>query len=233
MEMDFEPPLAVDHVRNSIVNLLAHSTWLPDFKEHRIPTIQRNPQVHQELTALLQQRNSVEQDLMNMLDDRAADGTPLNPKRDFEKDYERLNQQYDDLNRAMFECYLRFLDDKEVTRERKRKAETALSAVAITDTPPCSYTHIADLPVPPPSSPQWDPITLTETGNKALLMHGVHSQPGRYVTAIADSGASHVLIRASDAHILQSTEFSPSKTNPYAVLKAANHGYRTWHSGSA
>jgi hypothetical protein len=139
MEMDFEPPLAVDHVRNSIVNLLAHSTWLPDFKEHRIPSIQRNPQVHQELTALLRQRNSVEQDLMNMLDDRAADGTPLNPKRDFEKDYERLNQQYDDLNRAMYECYLRYLDDKEVTRERKRKAETTLSAVDITDTPPCPY----------------------------------------------------------------------------------------------
>jgi hypothetical protein len=164
---------------------------------------------------------------MNMLDDRAAYGTPLDPKRDFEKEYDRLNQLYYDLNRSMFECYLRHLDEKEVTRERKRKADTALSAVDITDTPPCPYTHIANLPVPLPTSPQWDSITLTETGNKALLIQGVHSQPGRSVTAIADSGASHVLIRASDAHILQSTEFSPSKTHPYAVLKAANHAVIT------
>ncbi len=164
---------------------------------------------------------------MNMLDDRAADGTPLDPKRDFEKDYERLNQLYKDLNRSMFECYLRYLDEKEATRERKRKADTGLSAVDVTDTLPCPYTHIANLPVPSPTSPQWDSITLTETGNKALLMQGVHSQPGRSVTAIADSGASHVLIRASDAYILQSTEFSPSKAHPYAVLKAANHAIIT------
>jgi hypothetical protein len=165
---------------------------------------------------------------MDMLSDRDSDGKHLDPKRDFEADYQRLNQEYDNLNRTMFERYIRYLDDSAVTRERKRKHDTALSAVdATNDTPLCPYTHIASLPAPPTTSPQWESITLTDTGNQALFIQGIHSEPHRSVSAIADSGASHVLLRASDSHILQNTEFSPSADKPYAVLKAANHAIIT------
>jgi hypothetical protein len=157
--------------------MLTHSTWLPDFKEHRIPTIQRDSLCHHELQALLQQRNKVDQDLTDMLEDRAPDGTKLDPKRNFEKEYERLNQLYDDTNRAMYECYLRFLDGKEVARLGKRKADMALSAVEDTDTPQAPYTHIKDLPVHSPTTPQWESIELTDIGSKALLLQSVKSQP--------------------------------------------------------
>ena len=64
-----------------------------------------------------------------MMEDRAADGTPLDPKRDFEDEYQRLNQSYDDLNRTMFKRYIQFLDAPRPPMERKRKADNALTAV--------------------------------------------------------------------------------------------------------
>ncbi len=117
------------------------------------------------------------------------DGTPLNPRRNFEKEYERLNQLYDDLNRAMFNCYLQYLDDKDSTRERKRKADTTLGAVDETDTPPmgllpsaepaalmvaesapsthpnaelppCPYQHVSEQPPQTPTSPQMDTVEV-------------------------------------------------------------------------
>jgi hypothetical protein len=155
MELDFEPESAVNHVRNNIVCMLAQKSWLLDFKEHRVPSMQRDPQVHQELSALLNRRQEIDKELMDMLSDRDEDGKPLDPKRDFEADYQRLNQEYDNLNRTMFERYMRFLDDSDVTRERKRKHDTALSAVdAADDTPVFPYTLIASLPIPPLTSPQ-------------------------------------------------------------------------------
>ncbi len=87
MELDFEPESAVNHVRNNIVRMLAQKSWLPDFKEHRVPSMQRDPQVHQELSALLSRRREIDKELMDMLSDRDEDGKPLDPKRDFEADY--------------------------------------------------------------------------------------------------------------------------------------------------
>ncbi len=239
MELNFEPPHAVDYVRNNIANLLAHSTWLPDFKEHRIPSIQRNPQVHHELVALMQQRAGVERDLMDMLEDRAADGTPLDPTRNFDKEYERLNQLYDDLNRAMFNCYLVYIDDKAFTREKKRKADIALGAMAEADTPPmvrlpgaepaalmvagsvpstqpdtglppCPYQHASEQPPQTPTSPQMNTVEVQvpPTLARALLVHQFPPPGGPGVTAIADSGASHILIRHEDAHILHEVQYT-------------------------
>ncbi len=102
MDMDFESPREVTQVRASIAHMLTLDKWLPDFKDHRIPSIRRDPQAHQELHGLIQQRIQTEKELTDMMEDRAADGTPLDPKRDFEDDYQRLNQRYDDLNRTMF-----------------------------------------------------------------------------------------------------------------------------------
>jgi hypothetical protein len=252
VELDFEPPRAVDHVRNSIVNLLAHSTWLPDFKEHRVPSIQRNPQVHHELTELMQQRESVERDLTDMLEDRAADGTPLDPTRNFDKDYERLNQLYDDLNRKMFTCYLHYLDEKAITQGRKRKADTALGTVVETDTPPrallpsagpaafldesapstqpnaelppCPYEHASEQPPHTPTSPLTDTVDVHVPDNlaRALLVNQFPTPSGPGVMAIADSGASHILIRHMDAHILHAVHYTRPGKPPNAVLTAAN-----------
>ena len=46
-----------------------------------------------------------------MLSDRAADGSPLDPYRDFEQDYKCLDQLYTDLNRAMATVYAQFIRD--------------------------------------------------------------------------------------------------------------------------
>ncbi len=231
--------------------MLAQDKWLPDFKDDRIPSERRDPQAHQELHELLLQRIQTEKELPDMLDDRAADGTPLDPKRDFEDDYQRLNQLYDDLNRSMYTRYIQFLDAPRPPIERKRKADHVLAAVDETPTtaarkengdtaifpahetaekntttsvhetategsndagtfdgPPCPYVSITALPTPPPTSPQFASITLTDTGNQALLMQGqTVSVDSNSVSAIADSGASHVLIRASDAHILHTKSY--------------------------
>jgi hypothetical protein len=48
--------------------------------------------VYEQMHDLLTQRIRTEDDLMDMLHDRAADGSPLDPHRDFEKDYKRLDQ---------------------------------------------------------------------------------------------------------------------------------------------
>jgi hypothetical protein len=42
------------------------------------------------------------------------------------------------------------------------------------------------------------------------------------VWAVTDSGASHILIRESDAHILADIEYTPISAPPIAVLKTAN-----------
>ena len=67
--------------------------------------------VYGQLNDLLQQRIRTEQDLLDMLSDRAADGSPLDPYRDFEQDYKRLDQLYTDLNREMVTVYAQFLRD--------------------------------------------------------------------------------------------------------------------------
>jgi hypothetical protein len=51
--------------------------------------------------------------------------------------------------------------------------------------------------------------------------------PSKVVLAVPDSGASHILIRQSDAHILQDVHFTDPHHPPYAVLKAANNSELT------
>jgi hypothetical protein len=87
--------------------------------------------------------------------------------------------------------------------------------------PPCPYVHIAALPTPPLMSPSLEHINCTEESHRAMFASTVPSPYTNSVSAIADSGASHVLFRLSDAHILSNTEFSSS--TPYAALTAANH----------
>jgi hypothetical protein len=55
---------------------------------------------------MLAQRDRVEQQLENLLDDVDRDGNPLDPRRDIESTYEELGSQVDNFNRAMFTEYV-------------------------------------------------------------------------------------------------------------------------------
>ncbi len=106
----------------------------------------------------------------------------LHPGQDFEMDYQRLNQQYVDLNRNMFTVFLRYLADPS-SPQLKRKADdtapsvlmqikrTAVGPTEIDIGPPCPYVHISALPTPPLQSPLFECIDLTEAGNRAIMMH--------------------------------------------------------------
>jgi hypothetical protein len=65
-------------------------------------------------------------------------------------------------------------------------------------------------------------ITVGEVTARALFARVNHSSKG--VTALADSGASYILLQESVAHVLQDVEYSRDGETPFAELKAANHG---------
>jgi len=83
---------------------------LPDFPAEHIPTLAEHVEVHEQLRELLTARVRTEVALEDMLSDRASDGSPLDPNRDYEDDFNRLSQQFEDLNIAMFTTYAIFLD---------------------------------------------------------------------------------------------------------------------------
>jgi hypothetical protein len=68
-------------------------------------------------------------------------------------------------------------------------------------------------------------IALDEPIARAVFTRKVGT--GTRVTALADSGASHILLQASTAHILRQVEYSRENDPPFAELKAANHGVLT------
>ena len=83
---------------------------LPDFPAEHIPPVAEHYQVHEQLRELLTARVRTQVALEDMLSDRASDGSPLIPNRDYEDDFNRLSLQYEDLNIAMFTTYAIFLD---------------------------------------------------------------------------------------------------------------------------
>jgi hypothetical protein len=91
---------------------------------------------------------------------------------------------------------------------------------------PCPYQHISALPPSPNTVPQMPVITMSDSTAHALFTRRRYS-PTTGVTALADSGASHVLLQASAAYVLHQVEYSQANDPPFAVLKAANHGVLT------
>ena len=96
----------------------------------------------------------------------------------------------------------------------------------------CPYGHAKNGPQLAPTVPVFAPFpknrlspeatTATTDDPVALLIRQAQMPPAVSVTALADSGASHVLLRRSDAHILHRVEYSQPPTPPFATLKAAN-----------
>ena len=74
----------------------------------------------------------------------------------------------------------------------------------------------------PPTFQQW--ITPHQTCPiTAMSVNMARKNRTRHILAIPDSGASHILVRQSDAHILDDVQYSLPDQPPYAVLKAANN----------
>jgi hypothetical protein len=89
---------------------LCENRALPEFPAHQILPLAQHYEVNEQLREFLTQRVQTEGDLEDMLSDRAADRLPLDPNRDYENEYRRLSQQYDDLNKAIYTVYATFLD---------------------------------------------------------------------------------------------------------------------------
>jgi hypothetical protein len=66
--------------------------------------------------------------------------------------------------------------------------------------------------------------TATMDDPVAMLIRQAQTPPAVSVTALADSGASHILLRRSDAHILHRVEYTQPPIPPFATLEAANGG---------
>ncbi len=68
-------------------------------------------------------------------------------------------------------------------------------------------------------------IAMADASSRALF---ARMEPAALkVTALADSGASHVLFQASVAHVLRRLEYNRPHEPPFAVLKVANYGVLT------
>ena len=83
---------------------------MPDFPAARIPSPMFNPSVHLAMVDLVAQRTKTEADLSDMVLDKAADGTRLDPNLDYEPAYQRLSSHINDLNRALYVIYAQYLD---------------------------------------------------------------------------------------------------------------------------
>lgn len=70
---------------NPIYQALIQRNHYSEFPETQISRLQAHPMVYEQLNDLLQQRIRTEQDLLDMLSDRAADGSPLDPYRDLNR----------------------------------------------------------------------------------------------------------------------------------------------------
>jgi hypothetical protein len=81
---------------------LRENRALPEFPADQIPPLAQHYEVHEQLHEFRTQRVQAEGNLEDMLSDRAADGLPLDPNRDYKDEYRRLSQRYDDRNKAMY-----------------------------------------------------------------------------------------------------------------------------------
>jgi hypothetical protein len=141
------------------------------------------------------------------------------------REYQRTEARWNACNRAMMTMYARFLS----AERDEPAASSAFSATNVDPANPgliCPYSHMRDHQAPPPTIPTFGPIVLEAIPDHALLTH--HASPAKRppspnaVWAIADSGASHILIRKANADVLTSTEYTSTKCAPVAVLKTAN-----------
>jgi hypothetical protein len=214
-----------------IFDSLRHVDWKPDFESRHIPPRDQDAAVHDYLHGMLARRHRTERSIEANQVDEALDDTRL--ERDeaaVEVEYHKLNHVYNEINRAMLTAYAQYLT---VTPRTGTGIEgTALLATEVTETAapseesPCPYSHIRDHPAPPPTKPTFAPFIVGDGFDQALFTERLGprnlAKSRDAVWAIADSGASHVLIKATDAHILTDREYTVGNAPVFAELKAAN-----------
>ncbi len=101
--------------------------------------------------------------------------------------------------------------EKDATMSIHETASEGSNDAGTSDGLPCPYVSITALPNPPPTSPQFASITLTGTGNQALLMQGqTVSVDYNSISAIADSGALSCSFELL-THISSTTRIKRSK----------------------
>jgi hypothetical protein len=156
------------------------------------------------------------------------DGTRREGNEDeVEAVYERLKKQYNNINRAMLTVFAQFLI---ADLPASSSVEGTAFAIGTPDIrvpePPCPYSQFRDHPSPPPTCPVFDPIVIDEIYNQALLTQRIRpsfpTNSSNSVWAVADSGATHILIKDSDAHILTNVVYTSESSGPLAVLNTAN-----------
>ena len=101
------PEQSMEFIRQRIATAMRQKDHVPDFLQMHIPTRQHNARLHDTLTNLMTQRTEVEKELMDMLSDVAADGTPLDPQRDIEDAYHAASARHNQRNRDMWGNFLR------------------------------------------------------------------------------------------------------------------------------
>jgi hypothetical protein len=224
IDTDLETPEQCRQLSDRITHSLMFDNWKPDFKAQHIPSRQRDAVVHETLSRLLAARDKTEAELTELMTDEYPDGTLKVRDEDIvEKTYKLLSARCNNYNRAMFTIYAQFLiaDLPPINTALSASVEESSSSE-----PLCPYSHIREHTPPPPTVPQFETIVLDDTTQHALLTQkmrpGVPDSTPNSVWAVADSGASHILIRKSDAHILTSIEYTPVSAPPIAVLKTAN-----------
>jgi hypothetical protein len=142
------------------------------------------------MSSLIAQRDQVEADLV-ILHDRDADYTLPN----YDAEYLRLTTQLHDSNRTLYTIYARYLDrpSRPYPEPEETSSNMAMTFVSPTDDTPCPYQHISTLPPHPATTPHMTLITLNDFTAQALFARAVTSS--MEVTALADSGASHILLQ--------------------------------------
>ena len=137
------PPAHIASQMDRIYQNLLQRDTMPDFPVARIPSPMFNPSVHLAMVGLVAQRNKAEADLSDMVLDKAADGTLLDPNRDYEPAYQRLSSHIKDLNRALYVIYAQFLDrpSKPYQQPEESSAHLALTlprqTTTVPEDPPC------------------------------------------------------------------------------------------------
>jgi hypothetical protein len=122
INVDFESPRELRQLGKRIFRSLFHDISKLDFKEHHIPSLDRDPWAHHTLHNKLKERTVIGALLMELLTDKHPDGTPkVRQEVDVEKYYTQLSEEYEDINRAMYTIYATYL--MRATRKRKTSME--------------------------------------------------------------------------------------------------------------
>ena len=107
MDFDLESSEDCLRVSNRILRSLLVDDWKSDFKAHHIPSRQRDPEVHDQLFALLTKRMQTENALETLLTDEHPDGTSKDREESsVDREYNRLSGYYNFLNRSMLKSTL-------------------------------------------------------------------------------------------------------------------------------